>query len=70
MKRVYALFLRLYPREYRDRFSPEVLDIFTLAAREQQARGLNVWVWFLTRELAGAVVSAARPLDRPPFRVA
>lgn len=59
MKRIYAAFLRLYPREYRNLFGPEVLNVFTEAAQEQRARGLIVWVCFLIRELSGALVSAA-----------
>lgn len=59
MKRVYGAFLRLYPREYRDLFGPEVLNVFGEAAREHRARGLGVWAWFLLTELSGAVVSAA-----------
>jgi len=59
MKRVYGAFLRLYPREYRDLFGPEVLSVFAEAAREHRARGLGVWAWFLVTELSGAVVSAA-----------
>jgi hypothetical protein len=58
MKRVYAAFLSLYPREYRDLFGPEVLSVFDEAAREHRARGWRVWAWFLATELAGAVVSA------------
>jgi hypothetical protein len=59
MKRVYGAFLRLYPREYRDLFGPEVLSVFAQAAREHRARGLGVWVWFLVTELSGAILSAA-----------
>jgi hypothetical protein len=59
MKRVYGAFLRLYPREYRDLFGPEVLSVFAEAAREHRARGLAVWAWFLVTELSGAVLSAA-----------
>jgi hypothetical protein len=59
MKRVYGAFLRLYPREYRDLFGAEVLSVFAQAAREQRARGLGSWVWFLVTELSGAVLSAA-----------
>jgi hypothetical protein len=58
MKRVYGVFLRLYPREYRDLFGPEVLNVFAQAADEQRARGWCVWVWFMVSELSGAVISA------------
>lgn len=65
MKRIYALFLLLYPREYRDLFGPEVLDVFAQAAREQRARRWTAWVRFLVTELSGAIVSAAAHwLDR------
>jgi hypothetical protein len=60
MKRIYGAFLGLYPREYRDLFGPEVVNVFAQAAREHRARGWHVWVWFLVTELSGAVTSAAR----------
>ncbi len=59
MKRIYAAFLRLYPREYRDLFGPEVLSVFAQAAREKRDLGWSVWAWFLVTELCGAVISAA-----------
>ncbi|HEX4138467.1 MAG TPA: hypothetical protein VHY84_27910 [Bryobacteraceae bacterium] len=60
MKRIYALFLRLHPREYRDLFGSEVLAVFAEAAAEQRSRGHAVWLWFLIVELSAAVVSAVR----------
>ncbi len=60
MKRLYALFLRLYPREYRDLFGPEVLGVFAQAADEHRQRGLAKWLLFLIAELSGALASAAR----------
>jgi len=59
MKRIYGAFLRLYPREYRELFGPEVLSVFEQAAREQRARGWGAWALFMVSELSGAVVSAA-----------
>lgn len=59
MKRIYAAFLHLYPREYRDLFGPEVVDVFAEAADEHRARGLGVWIWFLSVELSAALASAA-----------
>jgi hypothetical protein len=58
MKRVYGVFLSLYPREYRELFGPEVLNVFAQAAEEHRARGLGVWAWFIVSELSGAVISA------------
>jgi hypothetical protein len=58
MKRVYGVFLCLYPREYRELFGAEVLNVFAQAAEEHRARGFGVWVWFMVSELSGAVVSA------------
>jgi hypothetical protein len=58
MKRVYSVFLGLYPRAYRDLFGPEVLNVFAQAAEEHRARGLGVWVWFMVSELSSAVISA------------
>ncbi len=60
MKRLYAFFLGLYPREYRDLFGPEVLGVFAEAADEHRSRGLATWLWFLVTELSGAFASAAR----------
>jgi hypothetical protein len=59
MKRIYSVFLRLYPREYRDLFGPEVLDVFSETATEHRARGWRIWIWFLATELSSAVTSAA-----------
>jgi hypothetical protein len=59
MKRIYSVFLRLYPREYRELFGPEVLDVFSQAASEHKARGWRSWMWFLATELSGAVIAAA-----------
>ncbi|HXR09358.1 MAG TPA: hypothetical protein VN792_01215, partial [Candidatus Acidoferrales bacterium] len=53
-----GVFLRLYPREYRDLFGPEVLNVFAQAADEQRARGWSTWAWFMASELSGALVSA------------
>ena len=58
MKRIYAVFLGLYPREYRDLFGPEVLNVFAQAAEEHRARGWSAWAWFMASELSGAFVSA------------
>jgi hypothetical protein len=60
MKRVYGIFLSLYPREYRELFGPEVLNVFAQAASEHRARGLGGWAWFMVAELSGAVISAGR----------
>src|SRR5579863_10289701 len=60
MKRLYAIFLRLYPREYRELFGPEVLNVFEQVADEHWKRGLTSWVWFLITELSGAIASASR----------
>ena len=58
MKRIYGVFLGLYPREYRDLFGPEVLSVFAQAVQEHRARGWSVWAWFMVSELSGAVISA------------
>ena len=59
MKRIYSFFLRLYPREYRELFGPEVLDVFAQAADDHRSRGIAVWLRFLATELSGAFASAA-----------
>jgi hypothetical protein len=69
VKRVYGVFLSLYPREYRELFGPEVLNVFAQAAEEHRARGLGVWAWFIVAELSGAVISAGSHwVDRFPAR--
>lgn len=60
MKRIYGVFLRLYPREFRDLFGPEVLNVFAQAAEAHRARGWIAWAWFLLSELSGALASAGR----------
>lgn len=60
MKRIYAAFLRLYPREYRDLFGPEVLAVFAQAADDRRRCGQGAFLRFLMIELSGAVASAAR----------
>jgi hypothetical protein len=75
MKRVYALFLRLYPREYRDLFGPEVLNVFAAAAEEHRKRGLAEWLRFFITEFSDAIASAARHrvdhiFARPPRELA
>jgi hypothetical protein len=60
MKRIYGVFLGLYPREYRDLFGPEVLSVFAQAAEEHRTHGWSVWAWFIVSELCGAVISAGR----------
>ncbi len=67
MKRLYALILRLYPRDYRDLFGPEVLNVFVEAADEHRQRGLTQRIRFFIIEFSGAIMSAARHwIDRLP----
>ena len=65
MRRVYALLLRLYPREYRELFGPEVLNVFAQAADDQRQRGLANWLRFFITEFSDAIAAATRLwLDR------
>lgn len=66
---VYELLLRLYPREFRDRFGLQLLDLFRDKHRAASARGRLALVPFWLRIVADAIVSALseRLAQRPVF---
>jgi hypothetical protein len=69
IQRVYGLLLRLYPGEYRERFSAEMWAVFDEAARERRRRGWPAFVCFVLNELAGLVTGARDAwLNRVPIR--
>jgi hypothetical protein len=53
MKGFFAILLRLYPPDYRKRFSGEMRAVFQETARDRRAEGLVSYVLFLLTELAG-----------------
>jgi len=56
MKRIYLMFLRFYPAEYRALFANEMLLLFEEAVAER--RGLAAFFWFSIREFAGLASGA------------
>jgi hypothetical protein len=60
MKRLYELFLILYPRAHRAEFSAEMRQVFEAAAAERREQGRASYLRFASSELAGLVAGAAR----------
>jgi len=58
-RRAYEILLRLYPRDYRARFSAEMTSAFEEAAAEHRQRGRGASVRFVAKELAGLLAGAA-----------
>lgn len=58
MKRAYAILLRLYPRDYRARFSAEMLSAFEEGFQDRRRRGWGVYTRFATAELLGLATGA------------
>jgi hypothetical protein len=58
MKRVWELFLRLYPTDYRTRFSAEMSQAFGNAVDESHAQGWFGFVRFAAVELTGLAIGA------------
>jgi hypothetical protein len=59
MRRAYRFCLLLYPRQHRDQFAEEMLDVFDEASAERREPG---WTWsvrFAFAEVAGLVAGAA-----------
>jgi len=59
MKRTYAFFLLLYPREHRDQFAEEMTSVFEEARNQRHHRG---WAWyarFALAEMIGLIAGAA-----------
>jgi hypothetical protein len=65
MRRAYEFFLLLYPREHRDRFADEMLQVFEEAAAKRRAQGWGWFVRFGIGEMRGLIGGAAGAwLDR------
>jgi hypothetical protein len=58
MQRVYELFLRLYPRDYRAMFAAEMSSAFDEASAERRRRGLGAYVGFAFTELMALTIGA------------
>ncbi len=74
MRRAYRFCLLLYPRQHRDQFAEEMLDVFDEASAERRQHG---WSWslrFALAEVAGVVMGAAEawlsPKPAPEVRTA
>ncbi len=60
MGKIYLLLLWLYPREQRQQFSPEMLEVFLQACEEHRQRGFLAYARFASREFAGLLAGAPR----------
>jgi hypothetical protein len=69
LRRVYAVLLRLYPREYRALFGREMLAVFDRAAEESRKRGWASYVGFVLAELIGLLKGVAAEWSAPPNEV-
>jgi hypothetical protein len=59
MKRAYRFCLLLYPREHRDQFAEEMIQVFEEASAESRAQG---WAWYVRlafAEITGLMGGAA-----------
>jgi hypothetical protein len=74
VRRVYRFCLLLYPRQHRDRFADEMLDVFDEASAEYREHGWSWSVRFAFTEVAGVVAGAAEawlsPKPAPEVRSA
>ncbi|HLJ47038.1 MAG TPA: hypothetical protein VKU01_13565 [Bryobacteraceae bacterium] len=59
MKRVYWLFLQLYPRDYRIRFAAEMSRAFESSAADSRRDGREVLIRFMLAEFGSLVTGAA-----------
>ena len=68
-ERIYASMMRLYPRDFRERYGDDMLDYFRDRLRDQRTRGLNM-PRFWIRAFCDLVTSAAHerftPRAAPP----
>jgi hypothetical protein len=80
MRRIYNIFLHLYPKDHRALFASEMLAVFEQVAEERRRRGWNALLHFTLTELIGLVRGAAAewiakftfrrmPLTRVPVTV-
>ena len=58
MRRLYAVLLRLYPREHNAKFAAEMLSTFEQSAEEHRARGRGALARFVVVESLGLIAGA------------
>ena len=58
VRRIYALFLSLYPAGFREIFADEMHDVFAEASTEAQRRGTLALVEIVVREMRGLLAGA------------
>jgi hypothetical protein len=59
MRRLYQWLLRLYPREVRTPFAPEMADVFSQLAEDRRCEGWVAFTRFVLQELGGLLIGAA-----------
>ena len=59
-RRIYAVFLRLYPSGFREAFAEEMRAVFAEAAAEARGRGILAFGRMAVREMRGLLVGALR----------
>ena len=59
MRSLYQLLLRLYPREVRTSFAPEMADVFADVAEDRRSEGWAAFARFVLEEMSGLLVGAA-----------
>jgi len=59
MRRIYALLLRLYPREVRTAFAPEMSAVFAQLAEERRKESWASFSSFVLAELTGLAIGVA-----------
>jgi hypothetical protein len=60
INRLYLLLLSLYPWDYAESFSSEMLDTFQAACLQHRRRGHLRFAWMAAQELSGLVVGAVK----------
>lgn len=66
MERVYRLLLRLYPRDFRERYGDGLLETWRTRSAEARRRGgAPTLAWFHLREIGGLVAGALRERSEP-----
>src|ERR1700761_6209406 len=59
MRRAYEFFLCFYPREHRDQFAEEMMQVFEQASVERRAQGFGWYFRFSVGEITGLVGGAS-----------
>jgi hypothetical protein len=60
MRRVYETLLRLYPRDFRESFTSEMLTAFDSSSVERRSQGQSVCIHFALKELISLVIGAGK----------